>query len=109
VEASREYQIDVAFLDSTGLCNFVNGAVNTNAKAAEALFVMLNAKIGGKFQPEDMTHLGKKIIATELEFNKKAGLTSQDDRLARFFYEEPLPPHNAVFVVSDEEIDSTFN
>ena len=109
VEASRESQISVAFMDSTGLCIFVNSAVNTNSKAAEALVVMLNAKIGGEFQAEDMMKLGKKIIDAELEFNKRAGLTNQDDRLPRFFYEEPLPPHNAVLVVSDEEMDSTFN
>ncbi|MBW2678213.1 MAG: aldehyde ferredoxin oxidoreductase [Deltaproteobacteria bacterium] len=109
VEASREYQIDVAFLDSTGLCLFVNSAINTNTKAAEALVVMLNAKIGGDFQAEDMMRLGRKIITAELEFNKNAGLTNQDDRLARFFYEEPLPPHNSVVVISDEEMDSTFN
>ena len=109
VETSREYQINVAFLDSTGLCLFVNSAVNTNPKAAEALLVMLSAKLGISFQAEDIRKLGKKIIIAEREFNKKAGLTSQDDRLARFFYKEPLPPHNTVFVVSDEEMDSTFS
>jgi aldehyde:ferredoxin oxidoreductase len=45
----------------------------------------------------------------EREFNKKAGFTNHDDRLPRFFYEEPLPPHNAVFTISDEGIDSTFD
>jgi len=29
--------------------------------------------------------------------------------LPRFFYEEPLPPHNTVFVISDQEIDSVFD
>jgi len=109
VEASREYQINVAFLDSTGLCLFVNSAVNTNPKAAEALLVMLSAKLGTSFQAEDIRKLGKKIILAEREFNKKAGLTSRDDRLAKFFYEEPLPPHNTVFVVGDDELDGTFS
>jgi len=25
------------------------------------------------------------------------------------FYEEPLPPHNKVVVISDQEMDTTFN
>jgi len=25
------------------------------------------------------------------------------------FYEEPLPPHNKVVVISDEEMDQTFD
>jgi hypothetical protein len=29
--------------------------------------------------------------------------------LAKFFYEEPLPPHNKVFVVSDDDLDSIFD
>ena len=35
--------------------------------------------------------------------------TDKDDRLARFFYEEPLPPHNKVVEISDEEMDQTFD
>ena len=42
-------------------------------------------------------------------YNAKAGLSGKDDRLARFFYEEPLPPHNKVFLISDEDLDSVHN
>ncbi len=45
-------------------------------------------------------------MTAEREFNAKAGLSKEDDRLARFFYEEPLPPHNKVFLISDEDLDS---
>jgi aldehyde:ferredoxin oxidoreductase len=48
-------------------------------------------------------------LKAEREFNRKAGFTNEDDRLPRFYYEEPLPPHNTVFVISDEELDSTFD
>jgi len=53
--------------------------------------------------------LGKTIIHTELTFNKKAGFTKEDDRLPKMFYEEPLPPHNKMVIISDEEMDTTFN
>ena len=108
VAVSRDYQINVAFVDCTGLCLFAISALNSNPKAAQALFTMLSVKLGSPFKPEDMQALGLKVIKTELEFNRKAGLTNKDDRLAEFFYKEPLPPHNTVVVVSDEEMDSTF-
>jgi len=108
VAVSRDYQINVAFVDCTGLCLFANSAVSNNSKAAEALFTMLSLKLGSPFKPEDMQALGSKVIKAELDFNRKAGMTKNDDRLAEFFYKEPLPPHNTVAVVSDEEMDSTF-
>jgi len=53
--------------------------------------------------------LGVRVLKAEREFNRKAGFTKEDDRLPRFFYEEPLPPHNTVFSLGDEEIDRTFD
>jgi aldehyde:ferredoxin oxidoreductase len=58
---------------------------------------------------DDWGALGRRVLTAELNFNKKAGFTAKDDRLPKMFYEEPLPPHNAVVVVSDEQMDSTFN
>ena len=49
------------------------------------------------------------VLKVEREFNHRAGFTNEDDRLARFFYEEPLPPHNKVVLISDEMMDSTFD
>jgi len=48
------------------------------------------------------------ILKNEREFNKRAGFTNKDDRLPEFFYKEPLPPHNSVFDVSDEELDKVY-
>jgi aldehyde:ferredoxin oxidoreductase len=107
VEVSREYQIDTAFFDCTGLCIFANSAVHTISKAAEALTAMINAKFGTRLTGQDQRALGIRVLQAESEFNRRAGLTNRDDRLAKFFYEEPLPPHNTVVVVSDEEMDRT--
>ncbi len=48
-------------------------------------------------------------IKTEREFNRRAGFTNKDDRLPRMFYEEPLPPFNKVVVISDMQMDTTFD
>ena len=61
----------------------------------------------GQLTADGVGGLGVRVLQAEKEFNRKAGFTKQDDRLPRFFYEEPLPPHNTVFDLSDEELDST--
>jgi hypothetical protein len=68
----------------------------------------INAKFGTQLTPADVGALGTRIIRTEREFNRKAGLTEKDDRLPRFYYEEPLPPHNITFAIKNEDLDKTF-
>ncbi|MGD9371693.1 MAG: aldehyde ferredoxin oxidoreductase C-terminal domain-containing protein [Desulfobacterales bacterium] len=108
VEASRNAQIAMAALDCTGLC-LLAGVALADDVAKEALLKMMNAKLGTEFGPGDYPAMGIRVLKAEREFNRKAGFTNKDDRLAKFFYEEPLPPHNKVFIVSDEELDTTFD
>ena len=108
VEASRNLQIGTAAMDCTGLC-FMAYVALTTPEGGGALLQAINAKFGTKLGPEDIGTLGVRVLHAEREFNRKAGLTNKDDRLPRFFYEEPLPPHNTVFTISDTEIDSTFD
>jgi aldehyde:ferredoxin oxidoreductase len=105
VAASRESQIFMAYLDCTGLCLFAAGAM-ANPEGAEALVKMINIKCGTQLGADEVVGMGVRALTAEREFNAKAGLSKEDDRLARFFYEEPLPPHNKVFLISDEDLDS---
>jgi len=50
--------------------------------------------------------LGKETLTYERLFNEHAGFTNADDRLPKFFLEEKLAPHDVVFTVTDEELDS---
>jgi aldehyde:ferredoxin oxidoreductase len=108
VEASRNLQIGTAAMDCTGLC-FMAYVALTTPEAGGALLKAINAKFGINLGPEDVPALGIRVLKAEREFNRKAGFTNKDDRLPRFFYEEPLPPHNKVFTISDAEIDRTFD
>jgi aldehyde:ferredoxin oxidoreductase len=108
VDASRESQIAMASLDCTGLC-LLAGTVLSDSAANEALLKMINAKFGTQLGADDAGAMGVRVLKAELEFNRKAGFTKEDDRLAKFFYEEPLPPHNKVFLISDEELDKTLD
>ncbi|MCX5809399.1 MAG: aldehyde ferredoxin oxidoreductase, partial [Proteobacteria bacterium] len=58
---------------------------------------------------DDVVALGKSVLKTERDFNMRAGFSKEHDRLPGFFRTEPLPPHNVVFDVSDEEHDSVFD
>jgi aldehyde:ferredoxin oxidoreductase len=108
IELSRRLQIGTAFLDSTGLCVFVGFATLDDPGAFSLLADILNAKDGLNKTVDEWRALGKTILITEHEFNLAAGFTNKDDRLPDFF-EEPVPPHNAVWDFTDEEIDSFWN
>jgi len=107
VETSRNLQIGVAAIDCTGMC-FMAAVALVEGEGAQAFLNAINAKFGTQLGPADIPALGIRVLKAEREFNKKAGFTEKDDRLPRFYYEEPLPPHNKVFLMSDQELDSVF-
>ncbi len=108
VEASRDTQIHMAAVDSVGICDFAQSGL-AGPEGMETVYKMVAAKSGKPFGEEDWTALGISVLKAELEFNRKAGFTSKDDRLPKMFYEEPLPPTNKVVVITDEQMDSTFD
>jgi aldehyde:ferredoxin oxidoreductase len=109
VETSRFLQIAMAAFDTMGQCFMANVAL-LSPEGLEAFQKVIEAKMGAPLGPDGFPHaLGVRVLKTEKEFNRRAGFTAADDRLPEFFYKEPLPPHNTVFVISDEELDSTFD
>jgi len=108
VEASRNTQIHMAAVDSVGICDFAQTGL-ASPEGIQNVYKMITAKSGKPFGEDDWSQLGLKVLKAEREFNRRAGFTSKDDRLPKMFYEEPLPPLNKVVVISDEEMDSTFD
>jgi aldehyde:ferredoxin oxidoreductase len=106
VELSRNLQIATAAIDSTGMCLFIAFAALDDATCLPSLIDMINARFGISLTADDVTNLGKQILKTEHDFNLAAGFTNKDDRLPEFFEEEPLAPHNVVWDISGEAIDS---
>ena len=109
VELSRNLQIATAAIDSTGLCLFVAFAVLDDEVALPAVVDMLNARYGISLTVDDVTALGTSVLKTERAFNQAAGFTNAHDRLPEFFVDEKLPPHDAIWDFSDEEIDEFWN
>ena len=109
VELSRNLQIATAAVDSTGMCVFIAFPALDIPESFTALIDLLNATYGINLTADDVTELGKTILKVEHDFNTAAGFSSADDRLPEFFNYEPVPPHNAVWDFTDEEIDEFWN
>ena len=109
IELSRNLQIATASVDSVGLCLFTAFAILDVADALPAIVDMLNAKFGWQLTGDDVVTLGQRILSTEVDFNRRAGITEVADRLPDFFQDEELPPHNTKFDITHEELKTTFN
>jgi aldehyde:ferredoxin oxidoreductase len=109
IELSRNLQIATAAVDSTGMCLFVAFPVLDQPETFQALIDLLNSFYGLELTADDVSQLGKDVLTWERDFNARAGFTKAHDRLPMYFYREKLEPHNVVFEVKDEELDSVFN
>ncbi|WP_455464044.1 aldehyde ferredoxin oxidoreductase family protein [Candidatus Hodarchaeum mangrovi] len=104
-ELSRNFQASTAYIDSTGYCLFIAFAILDIESGLTGMVESINGLLGKEI---DVTKYGMNILKNEREFNKQAGFTNKDDRLPELFSKEPLPPHNTVFNVSDEELDKVY-
>ena len=108
VEISRPGQYNMAGYDTLGACIFAGfGYAATPDGVVKRL---LAARYGWDDLPDGiLAELGKQTIKMEREFNRRAGFTAKDDRLPEWMTREPLPPHNTIFDVPDEELDHIFD
>jgi len=104
-ELSLKLQIISAMLDSTGLCLFARPPI---LATPQLMLDMINGIYGWGWTEEEYDKFNRDVLRTELEFNRKAGITQSDYRIPEYMCEEPLPPHNTVFDVPDSELDSVF-
>lgn len=103
VERSRDAQINNLIADSLGLCQF------TGLRSEYGLFAKLIGPLTGKTPTErEIRHIGQNALWQERMFNIHAGFGSGQDRLPEFMATEPLPPHDTVFDIEDNELDRVF-
>ena len=104
-QLSLKLQIISAMLDSTGLCLFARPPV---IKDPQLMVDMINGRYGWGWTKENLDQSNRDVLRTELEFNRRAGITAADYRLPEYMREEPLAPHGATFDVPDSELDAVF-
>jgi aldehyde:ferredoxin oxidoreductase len=99
-------QLNMAGYDTLGACIMAGFGF---AVAPDTIRDLLNARYGWNLDGGILQELGRETIDIERRFNHLAGFTPADDRLPEWMTREPLPPHNAVFDVPDEELDALFD
>lgn len=88
LNTSLSSQVNMATVDSMGLCMFAqSGGVQT-------LCEIIAAVTGKPFTINDWQEIGLRCLSNELNFNKRAGLTEQDDQLPEMFHKEKLGPYH---------------
>ncbi|RJP18674.1 MAG: aldehyde ferredoxin oxidoreductase [Candidatus Abyssobacteria bacterium SURF_5] len=102
VEKSLAVQIQMGFIDTLGMCMFSRACPNYN----DYLVKTLTAFNGAPFTEENLLDLGRRTLRAEHDFNRRAGFTSSHDRLPEFMTEVRIKPHDLVFDVPYEEVDT---
>ena len=105
---SRAFQSTTAFIDSTGHCLFIAFPILDIPDGYQGMIEESAGVLGVNWTADDVTRIGNEILKTERKFNEGAGFTKKDDRLPEFMKYEPLPPHNVVADISDEDLDSVY-
>jgi aldehyde:ferredoxin oxidoreductase len=105
---SRNFQAATAFIDSTGHCLFIAFAILDIASGYEGMIEECNGVFGTNWTADDVAAYGVDVLKKERAFNEAAGIGAQGDRMPEFMQLEPLPPHNQVFDIPEEVLDSVY-
>jgi aldehyde:ferredoxin oxidoreductase len=105
---SRNFQIATAFIDSSGHCLFIAFPILDIASGFQGMIDECNGVLGTAWTADDVNAYGAAVLKKERAFNEAAGIGPKADRVPEFMKTEPLPPHNQVFDISDEALDSVY-
>ncbi|MBF0513140.1 MAG: aldehyde ferredoxin oxidoreductase [Desulfovibrionaceae bacterium] len=103
-ELSKNLQVATAAVDSLGLCLFVAFAILDNDKGVPTIAELVSSLTGKPYGVDDVVALGAATLKDEIDFNRAAGFNAHHDQLPRFFSEEPLPPHNLTWDLTEEDL-----
>jgi aldehyde:ferredoxin oxidoreductase len=105
IEVSRKAQINAAGYDTLGVCAFAGFGFGA---APDTIPSLLNTRYGWDEPGDILQKLGRITLSLERKFNRAAGFGKDDDRLPEWMTKEKLPPHDAIFDVTDEDLDKVF-
>jgi aldehyde:ferredoxin oxidoreductase len=107
-ELSRNFQAATAFIDSSGHCLFIAFPILDIVAGFEGMVDECNGVFGTDWTTADVAKYGDAVLKKERLFNEAAGIGKAHDRVPEFMKTEALPPHNQVFDVPDEALDTVF-
>jgi len=99
--ASQDAQLVNAICDSSGFCQFMQ-------PSTEEMRQFFNVMYGLNLSEADIVAYGWQCLQDEWEFNRRAGLTADDDRLPEWMTTEAIPTNGAVFDVPTAELERVY-
>ena len=105
---SRAFQATTAFIDSCGHCLFIAFPILDIASGFEGVIQECNGVLGTNWNADEIVAYGAQTLKVERMFNEAAGITKEADRIPEFMKYEPLPPHNQIFDIPEEALDSVY-
>lgn len=105
-EILRDARIGTTLCDNM-LCLFAFAALGSDKDGMGALADAMTGLYGEEFDVEKVLNIGVETLKMEFEFNEKAGLTKEDDKLPDFFYNEVATSCGMKYEVSEEEEQAT--
>jgi aldehyde:ferredoxin oxidoreductase len=106
VDAVRDLHINTTILDILGMCFFTARVSLADPKVIEGL---VEAFTGEHIGYEELREISKQTLLTEREFNRRAGLGEESERVPEFMEHEALPETGSVFDVTTEELGEFYN
>ncbi len=100
VEVSRDLQVLAAIIDQLGFCLFVGPTAKNLGRFAD----FINASYGWEITENDLLEMGRSLLRTERDFNRRAGISEAADSLPEWVRQEPSEPSGRVFDVDPDEI-----
>ena len=102
LDLSFELQVYTAVMDSMGCCYFIGPSYENMELIASALNAMYDLNLTRM----DVINIGIDILKTEIEFNRKAGITQDMNDVPEFFKKEASNPHDLNFTFKKSELAS---
>ncbi|MBW6464536.1 MAG: aldehyde ferredoxin oxidoreductase C-terminal domain-containing protein, partial [Firmicutes bacterium] len=107
VKLSKAFQDTTAFIcDAAGYCLFIAFPILDIPSGFEGAIETVNGMLGTSYTSDDVNRIGDEILRLERDFNMRAGIGKEADRPPEFMRYEKLPPHNQVWDIPDEELDT---
>jgi len=106
LELIRDLHIKTTILDMLGMCFFTGRVSLSDDLIIEEL---VEAFTGESLSFDDLRNIAKRLLLMERNFNKKAGLGAESDRIPEFMEHEPLSSTGTVFDVPQEELCSFYD
>jgi aldehyde:ferredoxin oxidoreductase len=91
----------IAANDSSGCCHFLKTTL-------DHLRALYGAFYGREVTRAEIADAAWQILQDEWEFNRRAGITRDQDRLPAWMAKEPLGPNHAVWDVPDAVIRAVY-